>query len=299
MTVVVLPFGGFLASVVLLWGNFITWRDVTILVVGYLLTCLGISVGFHRLFTHRAFETSRPLRYGLAALGSMAVEGSVITWVADHRKHHNFADREGDPHSPHVGRGDGVREALAGLFHAHVGWLWGDQAHADERRYAKDLLADRGLVWVTRLFFPLVGLSLLLPFAAGWALGGTLGAGLQALFWGGLIRIFLLHHVTWSVNSVCHFVGRRRFQVRDESRNVWWLALLSLGEAWHHNHHAFPSSAFHGLKRWEIDVSGLLIALLARLGLVWKVVRIAPELQARRELGARPSAELADAPAGS
>jgi len=284
LTAVTVPFLGFLASIVLLWGSYVTWRDVGILVVLYLLTCLGISMGFHRLLTHRAFETSRPVRYGLTALGSLAVEGSAVTWVADHRKHHNFADREGDPHSPHVGRGDGVREALAGLWHAHVGWLWGEQAHADQQRYAKDLVADPGIMRLSRLFFPLVGLSLLLPFAAGYALGGTLGAGLQALFWGGLIRIFLLHHITWSVNSICHFVGRRRFRVKDESRNVWWLSLVSLGEAWHHNHHAFPSSAKHGLRRWEIDVTGSLITLLERLGLVWNVVRISPEQQARREL---------------
>lgn len=281
---VTVPFAGFLASVFLLWGSYVTWRDLVILGVGYVLTCLGISVGYHRLLTHRAFETSKPLRYGIVTLGAMAVEGPPIRWVSDHRKHHNFSDREGDPHSPHVGRGPRIRDKVAGLWHAHIGWLFKNVGSADARRYAKDLLADRGIVWISRLFVPLVGVSLLLPFLAGWAWGGTIGAGLQALFWGGLIRVFLLHHVTWSVNSICHFVGRRRFRVKDESRNVWWLAALSLGESWHHNHHAFPSSAFHGLKRWEIDVSGLTIALLHKLGLVWNVVKISPELQQRREL---------------
>ena len=282
---VAIPFCGFLASIALLWGSYVTWRDMIILAVGYFLTCLGISIGFHRLFTHRSYETYRPIRYGLAVLGTMAVEGNVITWVADHRKHHNFSDEEGDPHSPHVGHGDGIRGALTGLWHAHVGWLWGDDGHADEQRYAKDLLRDPGLVLIARLFFPLAVVSLAIPFFVGWAWGGTLGAGLQALFWGGVIRVFLLHHVTWSVNSVCHFFGRRRFNVSDESRNVWWLAPFSLGEAWHHNHHAFPSSAFHGLKPWEVDVSGWIIAGLHKLGLAWKVVRISPELQSRKLAG--------------
>ena len=206
-----------------------------------MLTCLGISIGFHRLFTHRAYETYRPIRYGLAVLGSMAVQGPVIRWVSD-RKHHNFADREGDPHSPHAGFDPGVRGKVAGLWHAHVGRLFRNVGRAERTKYAKDLLADRGMVFVSRWFGLWVALSLALPFAAGWLWGGTPGAALQALFWGGLIRIFLLHHITWSVNSVCHFVGSRRFRVKDESRNVWWLSWISLGESWHHNHHAFPSS---------------------------------------------------------
>ena len=281
---VTVPFAGFVASIFLLWGAYVTARDVAILVVGYVLTCLGISIGYHRLLTHRSFQTYRPIRYALASLGSMAVEGPAIRWVADHRKHHNFSDREGDPHSPHVGRGPRLRDKIAGLWHAHVGWLFSSVGAADEARYAKDLLADRGMRVISQLFGLFAALSLALPFVIGWAWGGTLAAGLQALFWGGVIRIFLLHHITWSVNSICHFVGRRRFQVKDESRNVWWLAPFSLGESWHHNHHAFPSSAFHGLKPWEVDVSGLVIRALAWLGLVWQVVRIPPELQRRREL---------------
>jgi stearoyl-CoA desaturase (delta-9 desaturase) len=281
---VTIPFAGFVASLFLLWGSYVTWRDVTILAAGYVLTCLGISVGFHRLLTHRAFTTYRPVRYSLAILGSMAVQGPVITWVADHRKHHNFSDREGDPHSPHVGRGSTWRGRVAGLWHAHIGWLFSSESRADRSRYAKDLYEDTAMLWISRLFFVWVALSFALPFAAGWAWGGTATAGLQAMFWGGLIRVFLLHHVTWSVNSVCHFVGRRRFVVRDESRNVWWLAALSLGESWHHNHHAFPSSAFHGLRAWEVDVSGLVIRAMRALGLAWDVVRISPELQRKREL---------------
>ncbi|MDX6508721.1 MAG: hypothetical protein QOG81_473 [Gaiellaceae bacterium] len=282
---VVVPFASFVAAIAFFWGRGVQARDLVILGVAYVLTCLGISIGFHRLLTRRSYQTYPAIRYTLAVLGSLAVQGPAIRWVADHRKHHNFADKEGDPHSPHVGRGAGVVGAIGGLWHAHVGWLFENVGGADERRYTKDLLADRGLVLISRLFLPLIGLSLALPFAAGWVWGGTLGAGLEALLWGGLVRIFLLHHVTWSVNSICHFVGRRRFDVADESRNVWWLAAFSLGEAWHHNHHAFPSSAFHGLKRSEIDVSAWVIRGLERLGLVWKVVRVSPELQARKLAG--------------
>jgi stearoyl-CoA desaturase (delta-9 desaturase) len=279
---VALPFAGFLASIYLLWNSYVTTTDVVILVCCYVATSFGITLGFHRLGAHRAFDTYRPIRYALAVLGSLAVEGPVLAWVADHRKHHSFSDREGDPHSPHVGRGSGFAAAVAGLWHAHVGWLfWGQRA--DPRRYARDLLDDRGMVLISRLFGPLTVVSLAIPLGIGYAVGGTLGAALQALFWGGVIRIFLLHHVTWSINSVCHFVGRRRFATNDESRNVWWLALASVGEAWHNNHHAFPRSAYHGLRAWEIDVAGLLISVLERLGLVWNVVRIPRERQARRE----------------
>ena len=283
---VTIPFAGFLASIFFLWGQYVTWRDLVIFAVGYALTTLGISIGFHRLFTHRSYETFKSIRYGLAVLGSMAVQGPVIRWVSDHRKHHSFADREGDPHSPHAGFGPGVRGKIAGLWHAHVGWLFRNVGRAEWTKYAKDLLADRGMVFISRWFGLWVALSLLLPFLAGYLWGGTVGAGLQALFWGGVIRIFLLHHITWSVNSVCHFVGSRRFRVKDESRNVWWLSWISFGESWHHNHHAFPSSAFHGLRPWELDIGGLVIRLLRRLGLVWKVNTIPVELQRRRELAA-------------
>ena len=216
----------------------------------------------------------------------MAVQGPVIRWVSDHRKHHSFADREGDPHSPHAGFGPGLRGKIAGLWHAHVGWLFRNVGRAEWTKYAKDLLADRGMVLISRTFGLWVAVSLALPFAVGWLWGGTFGAGLQALFWGGVIRIFLLHHITWSVNSVCHFFGSRRFRVKDESRNVWWLSWISLGESWHHNHHAFPSSAFHGLKPWELDLGGLMIRLMRRLGLAWKVVQPTVDMQRRREIAA-------------
>jgi stearoyl-CoA desaturase (delta-9 desaturase) len=273
---VVVPFVGVLVAVVLLWNRAVDAVDLGIFVVMYLLTAFGVTIGYHRLLTHRAFATYPVLERMFAVLGSLSVQGSVMDWVADHRKHHAHTDRDGDPHSPHVGHGSG----LTGLWHAHVGWLLETQGQADWKRYATDLYEDPKMRRIGRRFPLLAGLSLLIPAAAGFLLDGfTLGGALRGLVWGGLVRIFLVHHVTWSVNSVCHFFGRRRFAVDDQSTNVSWLALLSLGESWHHNHHAFPRSAYHGLRWWEIDISGLIISTMQRLGLAWNVVRITPERQ--------------------
>jgi stearoyl-CoA desaturase (delta-9 desaturase) len=280
---VVVPFLAFLAAVALLWNRIVSPPDLAIMVAMYLLTALGITVGFHRLLTHRAFATSKGLEYAFAVVGSMAVQGPVIDWVADHRKHHAHTDVEGDPHSPHVGHGDGVGGVLAGLWHAHVGWLFLAQGHADRRRYAPDLCEDRGMRRISAAFPALVVAGLALPALAGFLVTGTALGAATGLLWGGLVRVFFVHHVTWSINSVCHFLGSRRFAIDDHSTNVFWLALPTMGESWHHNHHAFPRSARHGLRWWEIDVSGLVIGLLERLGLAWNVVRITPERQAQRE----------------
>ena len=276
---VVVPFVGVLAAVVLLWNSWVDAIDLALLVVFYLVTAAGVTVGFHRLLTHRSFQTHPWLERAFAVLGSMSVQGSVMDWVADHRKHHAHTDREGDPHSPHVGHGSGLK----GLWHAHMGWLTETQGQADWERYARDLYDDPKMRGIGRRFPLLVGLSLLLPTLAGFALHGWTPEGaIRGLVWGGLVRIFLVHHVTWSVNSVCHFFGKRRFDVDDHSTNVGWLAVLSLGESWHHNHHAFPRSAEHGLRRREVDPSAVIIRVLERLGLAWKVVRIAPERQEAR-----------------
>ena len=287
---VTLPLLGFLVAVVLLWERMVGPRELVILAVGYLLTGIGITVGYHRLFTHRSFQTSRPVRYAFAILGQMAVEGDVVTWVAHHRKHHQFSDREGDPHSPHAGYGEGLREALRGLWHAHSGWFFADDARAERERYAKDLLHDDGLRVIAKLFAPLVLLSLLVPALVGWALLGGWYGFLAGLFWGGGVRVFLLQHVTFSINSICHFWGRRRFASKDESRNVWWLSWLSFGESWHNNHHAFPTSAFHGLRRFELDPGGLVILALEKAGLAWRVTRVPLERQLRKELAVVPAA---------
>jgi stearoyl-CoA desaturase (delta-9 desaturase) len=218
----------------------------------------------------------------------MAVQGSVIAWVADHRKHHAFSDDDGDPHSPHVGHGSGVGGVMRGLWHAHVGWLLEGHGRADWNRFAPDLMDDPGMRRINRAFPALVALGLLVPLIAGLALTGTLAGGLTGLLWGGFVRVFFVHHVTWSINSVCHFMGTRRFVTADESRNVFWLSILSLGESWHHNHHAFPRSARHGLRWWEIDLSGMLIRGLEAVGLARNVVRISPERQEeRRTTGVR------------
>jgi stearoyl-CoA desaturase (delta-9 desaturase) len=275
---VIVPFGGFVAALVLFWNRLVGWSDVAILVGTYLATGFGVTVGYHRLLTHRAFATHRWARYGFALLGSMAVQGPVIDWVADHRKHHAHTDEEGDPHSPHVGHGTGLR----GLWHAHVGWLFDTQGQTAKRRYAAELVEDRRMRAINRAFPALVALSLAIPFALGWLVTGSLAGGLTGLLWGGLVRIFFLHHVTWSINSICHFFGRRRFATDDRSTNVFWLAPVSLGEAWHHNHHAFPRSASHGLRWWELDFSALLIRVMRRLGLAWNVVEIPPERQRAR-----------------
>ena len=264
------------------WASALRWSDLVVFLILYTLCGLGVTVGFHRHLTHRAFATSRPVRVTLAILGSAAIEGPVISWVADHRKHHAFADRHGDPHSPHVGHAGGFRGALRGLLHAHVGWLFIHTDRAAKRRYAPDLLDDPAIRFVDRTFLLWAALGLLLPFGLGLLIGGSLFAGFTGLLWGGAVRMLLLHHVTYSINSLCHFFGRRRFATDDESRNLFWLALPSMGEAWHNNHHAFPTSAEHGLRRWELDPSAWVIRLLERMGLVWDVVRVPPERQQRK-----------------
>ena len=264
------------------WGDFLRWSDVVVFGIMYLATGLGITVGFHRHFTHRSFKTSKPVRAILAALGSIAIEGPVISWVADHRKHHTFADQEGDPHSPHVDHGHGWRGALKGLVHAHVGWLFIHTQRGARRRYARDLIDDPIVSWVDRTFvFWALG-GLLIAFLLGWVIGGSLFAGLTGLLWGGAVRMLVVHHVTFSINSLCHFFGRRRFETEDESRNLLWLAPFSFGESWHNNHHAFPTSAEHGMRRWEIDPSALVIRAMERLGLAWDVVRVDRERQERK-----------------
>jgi stearoyl-CoA desaturase (Delta-9 desaturase) len=276
---VVVPFAGVLAAIVLLWNRWVDGTDLAILGVMYLITAIGITVGFHRLLTHRAFQTYGWLERVFAVMGSLAVEGSVLDWVADHRKHHAHADKEGDPHSPHVGHGEGLR----GLWHAHTGWLLETQGQADWKRYAGELYEDPKMRQIGRRFPIWVVVSLVVPTLAGFVLHGyTLSGAVRGYIWGGLVRIFLVHHVTWSVNSICHFFGRRRFDIEDQSTNVAWLAVFSLGESWHHNHHAFPRSAYHGLRWWEIDLSGLFISGLARVGLAWNVVRITPERQLQK-----------------
>ncbi len=280
--IVAIPFGLLCWALWLAWGGLLHWQDLLVMAIMYVLTGAGITVGYHRLFTHRSFKAKPVLRVALAVLGSAAVEGPVIDWVATHRKHHRFSDRAGDPHSPHLEHAEGLRGALRGLYHAHVGWTVEPGEGASGERYAKDLLADPLIRTIDRTFGLWVVLGLAGAFGLGVALTGRVSGGLTALLWGGAVRIFLLHQVTFSINSLCHYFGRRRFATGDHSRNLAWLAPLSLGESWHNNHHAFPTSAAHGLSRWEPDPSAAIITALERLGLAWDVVRIAPERQASK-----------------
>jgi stearoyl-CoA desaturase (Delta-9 desaturase) len=280
--VTVLPFLALAAVCWQAWADLLHWSDVAVFVIMYIATGLGVTVGFHRYFTHRSFKTSRPMRAILAVLGSAAIEGPVISWVADHRKHHRFSDREGDPHSPHVGHGGGWRGALSGLAHAHMGWLFIHTERGAKSRYAPDLLKDPIVRFADRNFLAWALAGLAMAFGLGWAIGGTMLAALTGLLWGGGVRMLVVHHVTYSINSLCHFFGRSRFTTDDHSRNLLWLAIPSFGESWHNNHHAFPTSAFHGLRRWEIDPSALVIRALEAVGLVWDVVRVDPARQAQK-----------------
>jgi stearoyl-CoA desaturase (delta-9 desaturase) len=281
-TVTVIPFVALGIVGWQVWNDLLRWSDVAVFLIMYVLCGLGVTVGFHRHLTHRSFKTSRWMRGLLAIFGSVAIEGPVISWVADHRKHHTYSDQEGDPHSPHVGHGGGLGGALKGLLHAHVGWLFIHTHRGARDRYARDLIADPVVSWVDRTFVVWVLAGLLAAFGLGYAIGGTLDAALTALLWGGAVRMLVVHHVTYSINSLCHFFGRQRFKTNDESRNLLWLSLPTFGESWHNNHHAFPTSAFHGLRAWELDPSAWTIRALEKAGLVWDVVRVDPERQARK-----------------
>jgi stearoyl-CoA desaturase (Delta-9 desaturase) len=282
-TVTVVPFLALLVAAWQVWGKALGWNDVFVFLIMYVATGLGITVGFHRLFTHRAFKAKTSVRATLAILGSAAIEGPIISWVADHRKHHAFSDKPGDPHSPHVEHGHGVGGALRGLAHAHVGWLFIHTHRGRKTRYAPDLLKDPVIKRINDTFFLWAVLGFVVPFCLGVLFGGRLIDGLTGMLWGGLVRMLVLHHATYSINSLCHFFGRRPFTTDDESRNLAWLVPLTFGEAWHNGHHAFPTSARHGLGRHQLDPSAFVINVLERLGLAWDVVRVSPERVAAKQ----------------
>ena len=266
---VVLPLAGFAFAMVSLWGWGFGWVDFGLLVGMYALTALGITVGFHRYFTHKSFETNAVVRFILAALGSMAVQGSVLRWVAQHRRHHQHSDTPADPHSPHH-HGRGVLGIVRGFWHAHIGWAFKPDVTGLDR-YVTDLRKFMSIRVASALFPLWILLGLLLPAVLGGVITGTWGGALFGLIWGGLVRVFLVHHITWSVNSVCHLWGSQPYPDKDHSRNNLVFGVLALGEGWHNNHHAFPTSARHGLRWWQIDVSYYVIRALALVGLAWKV----------------------------
>jgi stearoyl-CoA desaturase (delta-9 desaturase) len=261
---VIVPFLAFVAAIPVLWGWGLGWTDVILFVVFYYFSGLGVTIGYHRLFTHGSFKANRPLRVVLAIAGSFAIEGPVIRWVADHRRHHAHSDRDGDPHSPWR-YGTSAGALFKGLCWAHLGWMF-DEMHTNREKYTPDLMADPDIRRVDRLFPLWLLLSLLLPPAIAGVMFLSWGAALSAFFWASLVRVFLLHHVTWSINSICHTIGERPFQARDKSTNFWPLAILSFGESWHNMHHADPTAARHGVLRGQLDTSARIIWIFEKLG---------------------------------
>ncbi len=292
--VITIPFAGLVLAILLLWGWAFSATHLFILLGMYLATGLGITIGFHRLFTHKSFETNRVVEFILAALGSMAVEGPVFRWVAQHRQHHQHSDEPGDPHSPHL-HGEGWRGFIKGLYHSHIGWIFSK----DDRtisKYIPDLLKSKTLQAVSKLFPIWVLAGLLIPTLLGGLITLSWSGALLGLLWGGLARIFIVHHVTWSINSVCHIWGSRPYRSHDESRNNLVFGVIGMGEGWHNNHHAFPTSARHGLSWWQVDLSYYIIKAMSWLGLAWKVrVPTAEAMVAKRAVeGPRASPALCE-----
>jgi len=286
------PLAGTVAAISLLWGWGITGLDFALFLSFYAATGIGITVGFHRLFTHRSFRALRPVKVLLAVFGSLALEGSVLQWCSTHRRHHAFADQYGDPHSPHLAQATGFLGVVLGLWHAHTGWLFGDD-QSDPEEWTPDLVADRDIVRISNAF-PWFGLvTFVLPPIIGGLVTWSIGGAVSAFLWGSLVRIFLLHHVTWSINSICHFYGREAYQARDESKNVWSLSPFSFGESWHNNHHAFPWSARLGLKFWQVDAGWYVIRALRAFRLVRDVKVPSVKDMAKRRLNPNRTEEYA------
>ena len=283
------PLIGVFTAIVLLWNQAVGWSDMIVFAIMYVVAGLGVSTGYHRLLAHRAFKTYRPIALFFAASGAIAGQGPPLIWTAHHRRHHRVADKPGDPHSPYGDLEPGIKGALKGLWHAHMGWLFNKELSSDPMRYCPDLARDRGMRFISKYFLWFVAAGIVLPGLIGWAITGEFVMGfLTGMLWGGLVRFFVSNHVTYAVNSVGHYFGSRRFATADESRNVFWLALPSFGEAWHNNHHAFPRSYRHGMKWYELDISALVVLTLEKLHLAWDVMRIDPDrMRAKAEGMAR------------
>ena len=260
---VVAPLIATLYAITRLWQRYVTWTDIVLMLVFYVISGLGITIGYHRMLTHKSFETSKFVKALFLIMGCMAWEGNPITWASTHIKHHAHSDQDDDPHSP-----------LVSLWHAHVGWIFGEVA--DPETYGSWLRKDPVVVWVDKTWWMWGLLGMAIPFAIG---------GWSGLLWGGAVRMFLTHHITWSVNSVCHTFGKRPFRTKDASRNNWVVGLLAFGEGWHNNHHAFPRSAFHGMEWWQFDLSSTIIRTLESARVVWNVHRVKPDDKQKRSAG--------------
>jgi len=287
--IVFTPIAAGVLALVQFWSHGIGWFDLGLAIAMYVVTGFGVTIGYHRLLTHGSFRPRRWLKIVLAVAGSMAFEGSIISWTSIHRRHHVYSDRPGDPHSP-VRPGNRLADRIGGLWHAHAGWLF-QRNRVDAQRWSPDLLADKDIAFISSTTPAWMVASLVIPFALGWAVTQSLWGAFLALLWGGLVRIFVLHHITWSINSVCHVFGRQPFRTKDQSRNVPLLALVSFGESWHNAHHAFPALARHGVDRWQLDPSASAIALFERLKWASEVRWPRPELLARRRVGVVPVTE--------
>jgi stearoyl-CoA desaturase (delta-9 desaturase) len=266
---VAVPLLAVAAAVPVAWGGWLSWTDVILTAIFYVIPAAGITIGYHRYFTHGSFKANRPMKIVLGVAGSAAVEGPIVRWVADHRKHHAFSDADGDPHSPWR-YGDSTWGLTKGLFYAHIGWLF-DMEQTNRQQYAPDLLQDQDVVTISKWFPRIVLITLLLPGVLGGLITWSWAGALTALFWASLVRVALVHHITWSINSVCHVFGKHPFKSRDESGNVWWLAVPSLGESWHNLHHADPTCARHGVLKGQVDVSAWAIKQAERAGWAWDV----------------------------
>ncbi|MDX6224197.1 MAG: hypothetical protein QOE64_573 [Frankiales bacterium] len=288
---IIVPLLAVLAAAPLAWGGWLGWHDVIIAIVFYAISGHGVTVGFHRYFTHGSFKANRALRVGLAIAGSLAIEGPVVRWVADHRRHHAYSDREGDPHSPWR-YGESFPALCKGLWHAHIGWMF-DIEQTSQERFAPDLLADKDLQKVHRWFPWLVVTSLLAPAVIGGLVTWSIHGALTSFFWASIIRVGLLHHVTWSINSICHTWGAKPFKSRDRAANVAWLAFLSMGESWHNMHHADPTAARHGVLKGQIDSTARIIWFFEKLGWAYDVRWTSKERLAKLEVGS--PAEAAEA----
>lgn len=294
---IAMPFVGLLAAMIVSWKT--GWLDATqlaILFVGQALTGMGVTVGYHRMLTHRSFQTYRPIRTFWTVLGALAAQKSPIEWCATHRKHHALSDKPGDPHSPHE-NAPGFWNSLKGFWHAHAGWIvTGHLIRTDQQRYAPDLLQDPVAVWIHRTWEPVwFPLTFLLPTVIAWAITGTGEGALLGFLWGGCARVFLVQHITFSVNSVCHLFGSRDYQASDQSRNNFLCGLLSAGEGFHNNHHAFPTSARHGLEWWQLDASWYVIRLMQLCGLAWDVKLPSAEMKHAKRLQASDTLPAASA----